>query len=42
MDPVVKEGQLDMYFLGEITYEDESCGTLDPEQFDFMGSEVMS
>jgi len=47
IDPVVKEGQLDMYFLGEITYGDESCGTLDPDQFDFttthiMGAEVMS
>jgi len=42
VDPVVKEGQLDMYFLGEVTYRNESCGTLEPDQFDFMGTEVKS
>ena len=42
VSPVIKEGQMDMYFLGEITRPGESCGTLDPDQFDFMGTEIMS
>jgi hypothetical protein len=33
---------MDMYFLGEITRPGESCGMLEPDQFDFMGTEVMS
>ena len=31
-----------MYFLGEVTYGKESCGILEPDQFDFMGTEVKS
>ena len=31
IDPVVKEGQIDMYFLGEITEPGESCGELKPD-----------
>lgn len=42
IDPVVKEGQIDMFFIGEITKKGESCGELNPDQFDFMGTEVMS
>jgi hypothetical protein len=42
VDPVVKEGQIDMYFIGEITYNDETCEAFEPDQFDFMGTEIMS
>lgn len=31
-----------MYFLGEITYNDETCEAFEPDQFDFMGTEIMS
>ena len=33
---------MDMYFIGEITRPNESCGELVPDQFDFMGTEVQS
>ena len=31
IDPVVKEGQIDMFFIGEITKAGETCGELEPD-----------
>ena len=42
IDPVVKEGQIDMFFIGEVTSRMHQCGELNPDQFDFMGTEIMS
>jgi hypothetical protein len=39
--PFIGEGYMDMYILGELTYENNTC-TLEPDYMDFIHSDTFS
>lgn len=42
-DPVIEDGQMDLFFLGEFYNKgDDGCGELEADEFNFMGETSMS